>query len=162
MLALVLTGAALAFSPTAPQRAVRPGLSRHAAVTVAPATCSRCRIAAEPSMALGGAVKWVLAAPVMYALMSVNEYATHRWYQHEEFNRDHAFQRFCQRVAAFVSKRPIFLKDGRRNMIKIKGGGHVEHHAETYDDMSLKKDAKWRQTKAAASLDSDICARHHH
>ena len=38
----------------------------------------------------------------------------------------------------------------------------VEHHAETYDDMSLKKDAKWRQTKAAASLDSDICARHHH
>jgi len=156
MLAFVLTGAALAFSPTAPQRAVRPGLSRHAAaLTVAPATCSRCRIAAEPSMALGGAVKWVLAAPVMYALMSVNEYATHRWYQHEEFNRDHAFQRFCQRVAAFVSKRPIFLKDGRRNMIKIKGGGHVEHHAETYDDMSLKKDPRWRRTPAAASLDSD-------
>ena len=91
----------------------------------------------------------------MYALMSVNEYATHRWYQHEEFNRDHAFQRFCQRVAAFVSKRPIFLKDGRRNMIKIKGGGHVEHHAETYDDMSLKKDPRWRRTPAAASLDSD-------
>ena len=45
--------------------------------------------------------------------------------------------------------------DGRKNLIKIKGGGHVEHHAETYDDMSLKKDPKWRKTKAAASLDAD-------
>ena len=98
----------------------------------------------------------------LYALMSVNEYATHRWYQHEEFNRDHAFQRFCQRIAYVLRRRPMVKADGRNNMIKIKGGGHVEHHAETYDDMSLKKDAKWRQTKAAASLDSDICARHHH
>jgi len=31
----------------------------------------------------------------------------------------------------------------------------VEHHAETYDDMSLKKDERWRKTKAAASLDTD-------
>jgi len=154
MLTLVFTGAALAFSPSASQR-VRPGLSRHAALTVAPATCSHCRVAAEPTMALGGAVKWVLAAPVMYALMSINEYATHRWYQHEEFNRDHAFQRFCQDVAAFFAKRPKLLKDGRRNMIKLKGGGHVEHHAETYDDMSLKKDERWRRTPAAASLDED-------
>jgi len=92
---------------------------------------------------------------VMYALMSVNEYATHRWYQHEEFNRDHGFQRFCQRVANFLRRRPLTLPDGRRNMIKVKGGGHVEHHAETYDDMSLKKDPRWRKTKAAASLDSD-------
>jgi len=152
MLTLVVTGAALAFSPSV---SVRPSLSRHSSLTVAPATCSHCRIAAEPSMALGGAVKWVFAAPVMYALMSVNEYATHRWYQHEEFNRDHQFQRFCQNVAAFFAKRPKLLKDGRRNMIKIKGGGHVEHHAETYDDMSLKKDERWRRTPAAASLDED-------
>lgn len=41
-------------------------------------------------------------------------------------------------------------------MIKIYGGGHVEHHAETYDDMSLKKDPRWRKTKAAAVLDSDM------
>merc|ERR1719201_3208940 len=102
-----------------------------------------------------GVSKWTLAEPVLYALMSINEYATHRWYQHEEFNRDHAFQRFCQRVAHFFRKRPMLLPDGRRNMIKIKGGGHVEHHAETYDDMSLKKDDRWRQTKAAASLDED-------
>jgi len=102
-----------------------------------------------------GVSKWTLAAPVLYALMSINEYATHRWYQHEEFNRDHAFQRFCQRVARLVRNRPMFTKDGRRNIIKIKGGGHVEHHAETYDDMSLKKDPRWRRTKAAASLDED-------
>ena len=75
--------------------------------------------------------------------------------QHEEFNRDHAFQRFCQHVAKLFRKRPLWLPDGRRNMIKLKGGGHVEHHAETYDDMSLKKDPRWRRTPAAASLDSD-------
>jgi len=147
-------GAALAFSPPVSHR-VQTGLSRHSALTVAPATCNRCRVSAEPSMALGGVVKWALAAPVMYTLMSINEYATHRWYQHEEFNRDHSFQRFCQRVAHFLRKRPLLLKDGRRNMIKIKGGGHVEHHAETYDDMSLKKDERWRRTPAAASLDAD-------
>jgi len=97
----------------------------------------------------------IAAVPALYALMSINEYATHRWYQHEEFNRDHVFQRFCQRVAFWFRKRPLFRPDGKRNVIKIRGGGHVEHHAETYDDMSLKKDPKWRQTKFAASLDED-------
>mmetsp|Transcript_106576 Transcript_106576/g.188725 ORF Transcript_106576/g.188725 Transcript_106576/m.188725 type:complete len:366 (-) Transcript_106576:15-1112(-) len=101
-----------------------------------------------------GLVGQVLALPTLYALMSLNEYATHRWYQHEEFNRDNFFQRFCQRVAKIFRGRPLF-KDGRRNTIKIRGGGHVEHHAETYDDMSLKKDPKWRQTAMAASLDND-------
>ena len=100
--------------------------------------------------------KVLISIPTLYALMSVNEYATHRWYQHEEFNRDHAFQRFCQRVAFVLQRRPMSKADGRNNMIKIKGGGHVEHHAETYDDMSLKKDERWRQTKAAASLDGDV------
>jgi len=97
----------------------------------------------------------IAAIPTLYGLMSVNEYATHRWYQHEEFNRDHGFQRLCQRIAFWVSRRPIFKEDGRRNLIKIFGGGHVEHHAETYDDMSLKKDPKWRRSPAAKSLDSD-------
>jgi len=85
----------------------------------------------------------------------VNEYATHRWYQHEEFNRDHLFNRLFQYLLRFMKKRPIIRQDGRRNVVKIRGGGHVEHHAETYDDMSLKKDPKWRKTKAAASLDED-------
>jgi len=103
-----------------------------------------------------GTIGRLSALPALYALMSVNEYATHRWYQHEEFNKDHAFQRFCQRVAYYVRRRPLLLAGGRRNFIKIRGGGHVEHHAETYDDMSLKKDPRWRATKAAASLDSDV------
>jgi len=98
--------------------------------------------------------KVLISVPTLYALMSVNEYCTHRWYQHEEFNRDHAFQRLCMRIAHIVKRRPL-SKDGRQNLIKIQGGGHVEHHAETYDDMSLKKDPRWRRSKAALSLDAD-------
>lgn len=107
----------------------------------------------EPVMV--GTLGKIAALPTLYALMSVNEYATHRWYQHEEFNRDHAFQRFCQRLAFWFRGRPLVREDGRNNLIKVFGGGHVEHHAETYDDMSLKKDPRWRKTKAAASLDTD-------
>ena len=160
-----------------------------------------CR-APQPAMFLS-LPKLLVSVPTLYALMSVNEYVTHRWYQHEEFNRDHAFQRFVQRLAFIFRKRPLVKADGRNNIIKIHGGGHVraaarpvpfelargvtalapcppqhpfclvpsaghshadalacttpqvEHHAETYDDMSLKKDPRWRKTKAAASLDSD-------
>jgi len=112
-------------------------------------------VSRRPEPVMVGTLGKVAALPALYALMSVNEYATHRWYQHEEFNRDHAFQRFCQRVAFWLRRRPIFKEDGRRNLIKLFGGGHVEHHAETYDDMSLKKDPRWRRTKAAASLDED-------
>ncbi len=147
-LVITLVGAARGFA--APLGAKMPPARAHAP---ADATSTSGARAGQPTMV--GPLGALAALPTLYGLMSVNEYATHRWYQHEEFNRDHAFQRFCQRVAAFVSKRPIFLKDGRRNMIKIKGGGHVEHHAETYDDMSLKKDPRWRRTPAAASLDSD-------
>jgi len=103
-----------------------------------------------------GVRKALISVPVLYVLMSLNEYATHRWYQHEEFNRNHAFNRFFQRLLSVLKNRPMRLPDGRANLVKLKGGGHVEHHAETYDDMSLKKDKRWRQTKAAASLDSDI------
>ena len=141
--------AAQAFSPAA---TLRPQSVRsRAAVAAQPV---RRRADAEPAMFLS-LPKIAISVPTLYALMSVNEYVTHRWYQHEEFNRDHLFQRFCQYVARIVSRRPIFMPDGRRNLIKLKGGGHVEHHAETYDDMSLKKDPRWRKTKAAASLDSD-------
>merc|ERR1719424_1151684 len=121
---------------------------------IASPSAAAARAARQPKMFLS-IPKVLISIPTLYALMSINEYATHRWYQHEEFNRDHSFQRFCQNVAAFFAKRPKLLKDGRRNMIKIKGGGHVEHHAETYDDMSLKKDERWRRTPVAASLDAD-------
>lgn len=113
------------------------------------------RRTAHPDMILSP-TKALVSIPTLYALMSFNEYCTHRWYQHEEFNRDNKLQRFCQRVAKLVRNRPMRTPDGRNNIIKLYGGGHVEHHAETYDDMSLKKDERWRKTKAAASLDGDL------
>ena len=141
---------ASAFSSPAMLRRPQPAHSRPASAVALPAA-SR---SAAPAMFLPLS-KVLISIPTLYALMSVNEYATHRWYQHEEFNRDHALQRFCMRVAYWVKGRPLLLEGGRKNLIKIFGGGHVEHHAETYDDMSLKKDPRWRKTKAAASLDTD-------
>lgn len=62
--------------------------------------------------------------PTMYALMSVNEYVTHRYYQHNEIGKVQMYQSLRK-----MDKIP-----------KLDGGGHIEHHAETYDDMSLKTD----------------------
>jgi hypothetical protein len=73
--------------------------------------------------------------PLLYCLMSVNEYITHRFYQHAEFNK----------ITKFLGLN-----------YKIKGGGHVEHHAETRDDMSLKiDDEQWKKTPAYQSLSAD-------
>ena len=153
MLRLTLLAAFVGVANTlAPSAALRPTPMLRASSPASPVAAPRR--AAGPTMFLGPA-KVLVSIPALYGLMSVNEYVTHRWYQHEEFNRDHAFQRFCQRIAYVLRRRPMVKADGRNNMIKIKGGGHVEHHAETYDDMSLKKDPRWRRTPAAASLDSD-------
>ena len=66
---------------------------------------------------LSGVASTVAAIPLMYSLMSANEYVTHRYYQHTDFNK---------------------LSFLRRQGVKVRGGGHVEHHAETLDDMTLK------------------------
>lgn len=154
MLRLTLLAAFLGVANTlAPSAALRPTPMLRASSPASPVAAPRR--AAGPTMFLGPA-KVLVSIPALYGLMSVNEYVTHRWYQHEEFNRDHAFQRFCQAVAHLLRKRPLRKADGRPNMIKIRGGGHVEHHAETYDDMSLKKDDRWAQTKAAKSLNGDV------
>lgn len=68
-------------------------------------------------MMLSGVASTVAAIPLMYSLMSANEYVTHRYYQHTDFNK---------------------LSLLRRLGVKVRGGGHVEHHAETLDDMTLK------------------------
>ena len=44
---------------------------------------------------------------------------------------------------------------GVKEAPRAKGGGHVEHHAETLDDMSLKADPKWRASAPAAVLVDD-------
>merc|ERR1712216_988848 len=56
--------------------------------------------------------------------MSANEYVTHRYYQHNEVGKLDIYQTLRK-----MGKIP-----------KLDGGGHIEHHAETYDDMSLKTD----------------------
>jgi hypothetical protein len=52
-----------------------------------------------------------------------------RYYQHTGFNKSE----FLQSVARFFLR----LKKGEP-VPRVGGGGHVEHHAETLDDMSLK------------------------
>jgi len=92
-------------------------------------------------------VRDVAALPTMYALMSLNEYMTHRYFQHLEFNRPESLP-WLKRIISKVSG-----ADAAK--LKVPGDGHVEHHAETYDDMSLRGDERWRGTKASKSLDDD-------
>merc|ERR1719478_914541 len=72
---------------------------------------------------------------------------THRYFQHLEFNRPDNFVGL-KNIYAEVTGEPA-------NSCKVPGDGHVEHHAETYDDMSLKNDERWRGTKVSQSLDHD-------
>merc|ERR1719258_196285 len=74
------------------------------------------------------AMRWILAAPTMYAIVSFNEYVTHRYYQHAEFNKTDWM------------KKLVCLMTGKKEAPRCDGGGHIEHHAETLDDMSLKTD----------------------
>ena len=110
------------------------GASRGAAgVRRAPAARVARRQQAPGSV--GGAV---VGVGVMYVLMSMNEYITHRYYQHAEFGKlkiGKALKARFPGSAAFMD-----------------GGGHVEHHAETLDDMSLRKDEKWLRSEACARL----------
>lgn len=87
---------------------------------------------------------YAAGVPIMYSLMSFSEYITHRYYQHADYNRN----RLMQAVASML------LRNGGKGH-KVRGGGHVEHHAETLDDMSLKSDERWAKSPAAKSLDAD-------
>jgi hypothetical protein len=92
------------------------------------------------------AVRYAIALPTMYSLMSLNEYATHRYFQHLEFNKKESLP---------AVKRAYRALTGAEEDPKMSGDGHVEHHAETFDDMSLKNDERWRKTPASQSLDDD-------
>ena len=137
MLSLSTFGAA-AFSPTSiPQPSATVRMSTASARAVA------------PSMELGLAatiVRDVAVVPTMYCLMSLNEYMTHRYFQHLEFNRPGELQWI----------KDIYVKvSGEEKCPNVPGDGHVEHHAETYDDMSLKNDERWRSNSVSKSLDVD-------
>jgi len=91
-------------------------------------------------------IRDVAVLPTMYALMSLNEYMTHRYFQHMEFNRPGTLL-WLKAIIAKATGDPIAPK--------VPGDGHVEHHAETYDDMSLKNDERWRSNSVAKALDAD-------
>jgi len=131
-----------------------------AGVPVKPRSISQMRAASSSStgrgrrsstkvMAMAGgaeialtAARWCAAIPTMYALVSVNEYVTHRYFQHAEFNRtDWMKSLWCKMTGVEVAP-------------KCDGGGHIEHHAETLDDMSLKTDPKWLKSEPAKMLET--------
>jgi len=88
-----------------------------------------------------GVANTLAGLPLMYGLMSANEYVTHRYYQHNE-----------------VGKLELYQTLRKMNKIpKLDGGGHVEHHAETYDDTMFLKtdDPVWMKSAPAQRLNSD-------
>jgi len=63
----------------------------------------------------------ILGLGVVYSIMSINEYIYHRYFQHLGINK-------------------LSLARSMRNILSLpsyRGDGHVEHHKETLDDMSL-------------------------
>jgi hypothetical protein len=61
----------------------------------------------------------ILVVPTMYTLMSLNEYMTHRYFQHLEFNRPGNFMMLKNLLSRFTGKEPMDHK--------VPGDGHVEH-----------------------------------
>lgn len=121
--------------------AFAPIRSAVAAAKVSPPRIQAPRIQAPLQAA---PLAYAAGVPIMYSLMSFSEYITHRYYQHADYNKN----RMMQAVAS------ILLRNGGKGH-KVRGGGHVEHHAETLDDMSLKSDERWAKSPAAKSLDAD-------
>lgn len=101
------------------------------------------RAAAAGAEAATEAARLLAVAPTMYALVSANEYATHRWYQHRELEQVGWWKQATKAITGAERKTPL------------NGGGHVEHHAETLDDMSLKVDATWLASAPAKTLEGD-------
>merc|ERR1712113_1276780 len=78
------------------------------------------------------ALRSVVGLLGVYAIMSANEYVVHRYYQHLGINKNPIY-RFLRVRFGF----PL-----------VKSSGHVEHHRETLDDMTLDR-------RPDANLDSD-------
>eukprot|EP00929_Paragymnodinium_shiwhaense_P079441 TRINITY_DN4134_c0_g1_i1.p2 TRINITY_DN4134_c0_g1~~TRINITY_DN4134_c0_g1_i1.p2 ORF type:complete len:391 (-),score=88.29 TRINITY_DN4134_c0_g1_i1:128-1300(-) len=78
------------------------------------------------------AARGIVGVVGLYAIMSLNEYIIHRYYQHLGLNKQPLY-RFLRTKCGF----PI-----------VKTSGHVEHHKETKDDMTLDR-------RPDANLDAD-------
>ena len=116
LFAVTWVASAAAFAPAAVRSPYAAAVNQPAALPMArPLPTAQRRLpTGEASMFLS-IPKVLVSIPTLYALMSVNEYATHRWYQHEEFNRDHKFNRLFQHLALWLKKRPLYKQGGRRN-----------------------------------------------
>ena len=145
--ALLLAASASGFAPVkCGARLGAKSQSRRRSGRAAPVAALPAFVSAVPAVLSNIPVRAVAAAPIYYGLMSVNEYFTHRYYQHAEFNNSPWLQFLAKAVLTPFGKK----------VPRTRGGGHVEHHAETLDDMTLKTDARWRSTKTARSLDDDV------
>lgn len=140
---LALAAPAAAFAPVRSSTLPALRTASQSRGTVAAASRAPTRTATT-TMVLPEVLKWVAAGPVMYGLMSVNEYVTHRYYQHTDFNKSGPLQA----IAALIY-------GGKDKVPRVLGGGHVEHHAETLDNMMLRTDQRWRESAPAKKLDSD-------
>lgn len=138
--AAALAGAMASAAAFAPAAVGKLGAPARSSAPVAPrADRAGRRAAAETTMDMG-VVNTIAGLPLMYGLMSANEYVTHRYYQHNEIGKLELYQTLRK-----MDKIP-----------KLDGGGHVEHHAETYDDMLLKTDDPvWMKSAPAQRLNSD-------
>ena len=65
-----------------------------------------------PSLLLGA--RALISIPTLYSLMSINEYITHRYYQHTDFNKNQVLQTLAK-----------FFLNTKNKAVKIRGGGHV-------------------------------------
>ena len=111
------------------------------------------RLAASPNMMseldLGASViRGAAVLPTMYALMSLNEYMTHRYFQHLEFNRPDSLL-WLKAIIAKVTGDPVAPK--------VPGDGHVEvcrrarTPAEQTEDRSATHTCKLRFRQGARS-----------
>ena len=143
---LLASLAAAAFAPTMHSGSTAMPIA-HSRPLISPATTARANVPLmTDSSAAADVVRVVAALPTMYCLMSLNEYMTHRYFQHLEFNRPDTLL-WLKAVIAKLTGDPVAPK--------VPGDGHVEHHAETYDDMSLKNDERWRSNDVSKALDDD-------
>ena len=100
----------------------------------------------HPDGVVATAIQYTLALPTMYALISAHEYVTHKYLMHLEFNWPDTAVELKQIIRQVTGiEKP-----------ELPETGHVEHHAETYDDMTLKNDERWRRTPVAKALDHDV------
>jgi len=113
-----------------------------AASTVSRST-AKCKPALTTMHAEGlvvTAIRHTVALPTMYALLSAHEYMTHRYLMHLGDRR---------------SLKKWITQALRIDRLAAEDNGHMEHHAETLDNMGLRNDTRWRLSPASVALDHD-------